>query len=173
MEAKRITIGVDPGKHGAIVAILETRTQTVHTNVMPLVGTKRPTVDLTEVYAILSGYQELASGDKTPIHCYVEKQQPLPPKMGGGAANYARGYNLGLLEGVLVAISMSYTIVSPRRWQADMLADVEGTDTKARAVRVARRLFPSLDLRRSELAKKPDSGVVDALLIAEWGRRKS
>jgi hypothetical protein len=171
MHAKRITLGVDPGKHGAFVAILETPTPTVHTNIMPLVGTKRPTVDLTEVYAILSGYQELA--DPGRIHCYVEKQQPLPPKMGGGAANYARGYNLGLLEGVLVAISMPYTIVSPRRWQADMLADVEGTDTKARAVRVARRLFPSLDLRRSELAKKPDSGVVDALLIAEWGRRKS
>jgi hypothetical protein len=165
-------VGIDPGKGGALVALLEYTDglpPVVIRHSMPLIGTKRPTVDLVELYAILTGYQELRA---PRIHCYVEKQQPLPPTHGGTAANFARGYNMGILEGILVAISMPYTVVAPRRWQTAMLADVEGTDTKARALRAVRRLYPKQDLRRSELAKKPDSGVVDALLIADWGRRQ-
>ena len=171
MNPEKVTLGIDPGKTGAIVSIVEQFgfPKIIRAHPMPVLGTKRPVYDLAEIYAIITGYQEM---QPESLKVYVEKQQPLPPKMGGGAANFGRGYVLGLLEGILVSVSVRHVLVSPRRWQSVLLADVPGDNTKVRAAIVARRLFPHVDLRRSERAKKPDSGIVDALLIAEWGRRQ-
>ena len=175
MEPRKVTVGIDPGKLGAIVGIVEdpppAGPKTGHPDIvvphaMPTLGSVRPVYDILEIYAIVTGYQEMRPG---ALKVYIEKQQPLPPKMGGGAANFGRGYCMGLLEGLLVAMAVRYELVSPRRWQRDMLADVAGDNTKVRADVVARRLFPRVELPRS--ARKR-SGIVDALLIAEWGRRQ-
>lgn len=174
MTPRRVTVGIDPGKGGALVALTDQGAQPpfIIRNVMPVIGTKRPEYDLVELLAVLTGYQEL-TGEGGSLSVYVERQQPMPAAMGGGAANYGRGYALGILEGLMVALGLRYEVVSPRRWQRDMLADIPGDDTKARAEIAARRLFPRADLTRSERARKADKGIVDALLIAEWGRRRS
>lgn len=54
-----------------------------------------------------------------------------------------------------------------------MLAGANGTDTGQRSIVVAQRLFPGQTLLRSPRAKKPSDGMADALLIAEWGRRRA
>ena len=47
-----------------------------------------------------------------------------------------------------------------------MLADVEGTDTKGRAILAASRLWPEMDFSR-----KKDHNRASALLMGEYGRR--
>lgn len=44
-------------------------------------------------------------------------------------------------------------------------------DTKAMSILAAHRLFPGVSLLRTDKCKKPDDGMSDALLIAEYGRR--
>jgi len=174
MLATRVTVGIDPGKGGAVVGICEVFHQSIPTiirNLMPVLGTKRPEYDLSELAAIFSGYEEMVDG-KGELRFYIERQQAMPAKMGGGAANYGRGYAMGVLEGALSALVLRYEVVGARRWQKDMLADIPGDNTKVRAEIAARRIFPHVDLKRTDRARKADSGVVDALLIAEWGRRR-
>jgi hypothetical protein len=71
-----------------------------------------------------------------------------------------------------------HEITSPRTWQKEFwtvpkMAAGQKFDTKAAALAVVRKLWPTLDLRASERCSVPHDGIVDALLIAEYGRRKN
>jgi len=50
---------------------------------------------------------------------------------------------------------------------------VKRIDTKATSINAARRLFPEVDLRKSERSKKPDDNKVDSMLMAEYARRRN
>ena len=45
--------------------------------------------------------------------------------------------------------------------------------TKNTSINAAKRLFPSLDLRKSTKCKNIDDNKVDALLMSEYARRKN
>lgn len=86
-------------------------------------------------------------------------------------------FKFGRVYGALQAMCAAHQIpvleVTPQRWQAEMLEGIPGIqktsgkkDTKKMAQLAAQKLFPSLTI-----PKKHD-GLIDALLIAEWGRRK-
>jgi len=163
-------VGIDPGKSGAFAAL---RTDLgdilpAHVSPLPLVHSPkgRDEYNLRGIYALL-----VLGG-----HVFIERQQPIPAQVVGGAGgaitNYSLGYVQGVLEGQCAALSLPYELVTPRRWQAEMLDGIAGEDTKQRAVIAAQRLFPHVSLLRTERSRKLDSGFADALLIAEWGRRK-
>lgn len=112
----------------------------------------------------------------------VEVPGPMPPRfrvkgggthVGGSIASHARG----VAEGwgwMLIGIGWPRQLVRgvrPQTWHKELLADVAGDDTGERAIAVVRRRWPSLDLRRTERCSTPDLGRVDALLLAEYGRR--
>lgn len=102
------------------------------------------------------------------------------------------GWIKGFLTGLLVAHKIPYTLVQPKEWQkeiwtnADMVVshkrvtrkdgkeiNRKETDTKATSINAALRLFPSVDFRKSGRCRKIDDNKVDALLMAEYGRRKN
>lgn len=101
------------------------------------------------------------------------------------------GYIKGMLVGFLVAHHIPYTLVQPKEWQTDMWTNADKTmrkkskikdgkntsrlmvDTKATSIKAAQRLFPNVDLRRNERCKTIDDNKADALLMAEYGRRKN
>lgn len=102
------------------------------------------------------------------------------------------GFIKGFLLGLLVAHKIPYTLIQPKEWQqeiwtnADMVVNVKKvkqkngkevnrkeTDTKATSTNAALRLFPSVDFRKNERCKKPDDNKIDALLMAEYARRKN
>lgn len=102
------------------------------------------------------------------------------------------GFIKGFLIGLLVAHKIPYTLVQPKEWQgeiwtnADMVVNTKKitrkdgkeinrkeTDTKATSINAAQRLFPSIDFRKNERCKKIDDNKVDALLMAEYARRKN
>lgn len=93
-------------------------------------------------------------------------------------SNWNFGRTVGILEALLAANGIEYTKIQPKKWQKQMWDGVDvikkengSTDTKATSMLAAKKLFPSIDLRKSERAKKPDHNKVDALLIAEYCRR--
>jgi len=161
LERQVILAGVDPGKSGAIVRFGGDYSPFVH--MMPVItGAKRDEFDAPLIVKMLDGCS----------HVFVEKLQPMPLKAGGSIANFNRGFCNGLFIGLLTALSIPFTMVRPQEWQKEMLAGIPGEDTKQRSVMAAQRLFPTVSLLPTPRCKKPSDGIADALLIAEWGRRR-
>lgn len=98
----------------------------------------------------------------------------------------------GFLTGLLVAHKIPYTLVQPKEWQGEIWTNADmvvshkkvkckngkeinrkETNTKATSINAAQRLFPSVDFRRNERCRKIDDNKVDALLMAEYARRKN
>lgn len=94
----------------------------------------------------------------------LEKAQAMPGQGVRSTGTTMRG--AGLWEGICAGLGLPYQVVHPRTWQRVMLRDVPGTDTKARSVLQASRLWPDLSLVR-----KKDHNRADAALLAEYGRR--
>lgn len=102
------------------------------------------------------------------------------------------GYIKGMLVGLLIAHHIPYTLVQPKEWQQEIWTNADKTyvtkraklkdgressrrmvDTKATSINAALRLFPTVDFRRNENCRKVDDNKVDALLMAEYARRKN
>ncbi len=120
----------------------------------------------------------------------IEDVHALYGSSAEGTFNF--GYIKGFLVGLLVAHKIPYTLVQPKEWQsgiwtnADMVvahkkvARKDGkeitrkeTDAKATSINAAQRLFPTVDFRKNERCSRIDDNKVDALLMAEYGRRKN
>lgn len=171
-------LGVDPGKLGAL-AFLGDEGQPLGVYPMPVVPSVkgRDEYDERALGNAIAGRGQFAVA---PLVVY-EALQPLPPKMGGGVANFQRGLAVGLLRGVCAGLGVSSMAIRPQEWQREMLAGTSGDDTKQRAIVAAGRLFPGVCLvclsvgglhephgRRT----KARDGAADALLLAEYARRR-
>lgn len=157
--------GIDPGKSGAL-AIIDSEGRSVLARVpMPVIkGGRRDEYDIARIRTILLTWRD------AQLFVTLEKLQPMPRAQGGGITNFLRGASLGFAW-MLTALEIPHHLVSPQTWQKRMLEGTPGDDTKQRAIIAAQRLFPGLDLRRTEKSIKPDDGIADALLLAEYGRR--
>ena len=168
-------VGVDPGVKGGIAFLLG---EVSSVRPMPTHRPKkggRETYDVQEIAMLLRG---VCGGG---IMAVLERLAPMPPFLarGGGAlagaggsiANYHRGLGRGLFEGILTALGIPYHLVGPREWQDEMLP-LRGGDTKARSIARARELFPDVSLYPTARSRKASDGLADALLLAEFGRRR-
>ena len=79
-------VGVDPGLRGAICWFGPGAMAMVGIEPMPTAGGK------LDVGALVGLFRQTAYPEWV---VYIERPQPLPPKMGGVQANFARGYQLG------------------------------------------------------------------------------
>ncbi len=149
--------GVDPGKNGGLVLL--------HT----LPGDFAPDVE-AYVMPVIQEFAAIMLSNKK-AHVFIEKAQSFPGGGVSGMFNY--GQHFGELLGVLWAYDIPHTLVPPRTWSKVLHAGTAGTDTKKRSVEAAQRLYPNVRLSAGgERAKRPHLGIVEALLIAEFGRRQ-
>ena len=159
-------LGVDPGKQGAIAAV-SPDSQVAMTHPTPLVTAARggrEEFDLASIVRLLRGLGP-------EVFVTVERSQPIPPTVkAGGNAQFARGVARGW-EWMLAALGLPYQLVAPQAWQKAMHLGTAGEDTKQRSIVAAQRLFPLVDLRRSERCRVAHDGIAEALLLAEYGRR--
>ncbi len=100
-----------------------------------------------------------------PNHVFIELVQSFPGE--ASRASLAYGKHFGLWRGMIVALEIPYTIVSPNKWKRAM--DV--TSDKATSITMAQRLFPDVNLLPTQRCRKKSDGMAEALLIAEYGRR--
>lgn len=143
--------GIDPGKRGAIVLL------------SPNACMKFLLENMT--YVMFKKIMEEAK----PDHIYLEKAQVMGGENARAMFSYGTGY--GKLIGWIDSLFIPYTLVAPVTWTTVMHKGCTGIDPKKKSLQAAQRLFPLIDLRATERCKNAHDGFVDALLIAEYGRR--
>lgn len=79
------------------------------------------------------------------------------------------GKNAGYIEGVLTALGIPYQLVPPAKWKKEF--SLIGKDKQA-SIMTCHKLFPKLDLRRTERCKTDSDGKAEATLLMEYARRK-
>lgn len=146
-----IICGIDPGQKGGL-AFLDLINETV--NILPL-------PEITLLIDHLEVYE--------PLIVYLEKAQTMPKQGISSAFNY--GDHFGQIQGVLITKMIPYVLVPPGVWTRSIHQGCTGTSAKDKSLQAARRLFPTANFLPTGKCRKPHDGMVDALLIAEYGRR--
>lgn len=150
-----IYIGVDPGKNGgyAVISKSETR-QAVFAY---------PWDD--DLFAM--DMASLMQFKEHGIVAAVEKVGAMPGQ--GVTSMFHFGRSAGYIEGVLAALGIPFQLVPPAKWKKEF--SLIGKD-KGVSIVTCRRLFPELDLKRTEKCRTDSDGMAEAALIAEYARRK-
>jgi hypothetical protein len=161
-------IGIDIGKKGSIVVIDENGSELAR-HKMPMI---KDAVDWHELNAILEpyeGFNGMVVYEKLGVIFGSSKKTA-----------FSMGEQYGSVRMCCVANSIRYTEVLAKKWQEEIFQGQEKifvagsktkVDTKAMALVAVKRLFPTTNLVFPG-AQKPHDGFVDALLMAEYARRK-
>lgn len=150
---KQIYIGIDPGKSGGI-ACIDTESGICYTEPY----SDKALIDLCR--------DESYSGNTERIICCLEKVGAMPGQ--GVTSMFNFGASYGYIKGVLEAFRIPYQEIPPQRWKKEFGLNSD----KATSVEVCRKLFPDVNLLATECSKKPHDGMAEALLMAEYARRK-
>ena len=153
---KRIYIGIDPGINGGI-AILENR-EVVLAFKPP---TKKVLVNKKEKKEIDFDLVCQEFEAFTDSVCYIEKSQPMSKQGVTSMFNYGVGY--GSYKGILTALKIPFQEIRPQTWKKEF----DLTSDKSLSILTAECLFPKIKF------KKTHDGIAEALLIAEYARRKN
>ena len=151
LKPERFIIGIDPGISGAI-AVLDTDGALMAHSAMPTYQPAKATrVNPAALSAFLAPY--------TNGHAILEQVGAMPGQ--GVASMFSFGHSAGVIEGVLAALGISYELVTPQCWKKYYRLNGKPKDA-GRAL--AQRFYPS-----APLARKKDTGLADALLLARFG----
>ena len=80
--------------------------------------------------------------------------------------NFGKGF--GWVLGLLDAYRLSYELITPQKWKREFGV----TSDKNTSIAVCKRLFPTVSLLPTERCRKDNDGMAEALLMAEYARRK-
>tara|TARA_R110000751_G_scaffold264535_1_gene363599 strand:+ start:541 stop:993 length:453 start_codon:yes stop_codon:yes gene_type:complete len=140
---------IDPGKTGAIALLYQDGS--LYVEDMPIF-TKE-----INGYAIAQIFREFP-----PRHVYTESINSFG--MGRQSSfNFGQGY--GVLIGVMSAMKIPYTKVSPAKWKRDLGLSKDKNEARA----MATRLYPK---RAEKFKRKKDDGRAEAVLIAHWAKQR-
>lgn len=142
-----IYIGIDPGKDGALAQIGPEGIAVVPYD--------------PETYAHILTLAGSANGC---VAC-LEHVGAMPGQ--GVTSMFSFGENFGFIQGLLTACGVPYQLVRPQRWKKEF-----GISGKNESIAVCKRLFPEVSLRRNARCKNDHDGMAEALLMAEYARRK-
>ena len=143
-----IIIGLDPGASGGMAVLGDCEVTTL----------KFDTMTPREIYDELWDLSLLG----LPVKAYLEKVHGMP----GCRGQFEFGVKYGWLQMALIAARIPFELVPPQTWQRGVgMAGLKGekADRKRQLKARAQELFPSIKVTLSD---------ADALLIAEYGRRK-
>lgn len=141
-------IGIDPGKKGALAVIREDGTVDIF-----------PYNERVYVEQLFK-----ASAEKSV--CCLEHVGAMPGQ--GVTSMFSFGANFGFIQGALTAFNIPYELVRPQKWKKEFSI----TSDKNTSVEVCKRLFPGVVLLPTSRCTKESDGMAEALLMAEYARRK-
>jgi hypothetical protein len=164
-------LGIDPGNSGGF-ALINKDGDISGLWVMPRIGSKMDYDRTAKLIKSISGYCEL-NGEKLLIG--IEKPCAfLPGKIHSNFPMLNYGTGFGVLIGAIAVLEIPYLLIHPKTWQKEIWTGSDKRkDPKKKSLEISRRLFPKADLRATARCKKPHDGLIDALLIAEYCRRKN
>lgn len=142
-------IGIDPGKSGALAILFDDGQVETHA------------FDAGVYTHTLKAVRGCES-----VICCVEKVGAMPGQ--GVVSMFNFGHNLGFIEGLLRAYGIPYQLVPPQTWKKEFSL----TSDKAKSIEVCQKLFPNANLLATARSRKPSDGIAEALLMAEYARRR-
>lgn len=145
-----VRIGIDPGKKGGYAVLIDGecwRAEAWNDD------------DFTECMRQVSQMTTVA-------RAVVEKVGAMPGQ--GVTSMFSFGKSAGFIEGVLKAFDIPYQLIPPSVWKKEFSL----THDKSQSIAVCKRLFPSVSLLPTDRCKKESDGIGEALLMAEYARRK-
>ena len=151
-------IGIDPGKTGAIAAIYSDQTIWLTDCPTIKVGKNKTELDFRGMVSTLKQH-------KNNSYAVIEKVSAMPGQ--GVTSMFSFGKNFGAWQGILASLDIPFELVTPQAWKKVMMAGQPKEKDAARLV--ASQMFPQAS---EELKRKKDIGRADALLMAEYIRRK-
>jgi hypothetical protein len=154
-------LGIDPGRQGFFVFLYDGRVSDWH--VMPTIYGE---IQFDHLFESLLQFSRECNGFD---HVFLERAVPMA--MGSKHAfNYGREFSM--LEIAVAALKVPVTYVEPSKWTKEMHAGIDSNyNAKTKSRMAVERLFPDLEAPTKKTGK-PHDGFLDALLIAEYGRRQ-
>lgn len=181
-----IFVGIDPGKKGGFAVLDHPESRDcdkvyINLTVKPTpiipgktkkildgLATKKLSKDEYDVEGMVNLVKEVTM----KATFFIEHQHNLPKHIArGGYTEFSIGYGYGLWIGILEALSCRYQTVRARDWHTTIFGQDGVPDTKKASVDAACKLWFKAIFMRTPRSRKPDHGLTDAALIAEYGRR--
>jgi len=164
-----VFMGIDPGLDGALVVI--SGTKIVASRVVPIIApfttkkskTKKRDYNLRGMVEIVNNIKK----EYTIALTVLEKGRAMPGQ--GVTSMFRFGMGCGIWIGILSALNIPFIEVVPSVWHKTICAGISG-DAKIKAYHVASNRFPNNDFTKSNRARTPHSGKVDATCIALYAK---
>ena len=155
-------VGIDNGISGALVA-LSPHSQIVSMLPMPILKARKGNeVDVATVWHWLDNLCR----DKLTVVI----EEPGGSKSAKAATSMAGSFHA--LRTICVLKDIRWHRITPQIWQKEILPGCKAGDTKPRALAQVRQLWPDESFVPTG-CRVPNDGMIDAALIAEYGRRKN
>jgi len=160
-----IYIGIDNGLTGGLVALSD------HPGVAPIATMRMPLQGKGKGNEVGSWHiwQWLSCWRPSDFTVLLETPGKHSP---GVNALCSMWDSYGSVRSLLETRELRHFRIAPQTWQKEMLGSCPKGETKKFALAVATRLWPSETWLATSRSSKPHEGLVDAALIAEYGRRK-
>ena len=149
MDEKLVFCGFDPGRDGAAAFLW---------------GDERLVIPFDRDAYVTALKSFIDKGFK--VSATVEHVGAMPGQ--GCVSTFNFGVSFGWLQGMLESLGIPYELVRPQRWKKEFGC----TSDKNTSIEVAKRLFPGVDLRRTERCRNDHDGKAEALLLAAFGKRR-
>lgn len=159
-----IIVGIDPGLDGAIASLNGTTLIAVDDTPTFSAGNAKRALDAHGMRELLKRH----CGEAYPheVLVAIESQTAMPKQ--GVASTFKTGRGFGLWEGLVIGLGMQLQLAIPKMWKAEILVGFNAKD-KASSRIVCQNLFPDA---ATEIERVKDHGRAEAILIAEYARRK-
>jgi len=183
----KVYIGIDNGISGAIAVVAEDRNSAF---VLPIpiichsaikrkrdkeTGKMVNSVKKSNSYDApsLANLFRLLIRDYDIRGVYLEQAQVMQRDGKVSAGKAMVGF--GIMQGVLAALGVSYSLVAPQTWQSRLIKGVIGVDTKERSFKVAKTIYPFMHDSLARVNRNGrteiNDGACDAILLAELALR--
>jgi len=159
-----IYIGIDNGISGGSCAISASHGKIIGFDKMPV--KKSRSANEVDVRAFHLWVTEITGGNLSNAIYILE--EPGGSKSAKAAKSMAGSFHS--LRGFFETKFLRWERITPQQWQKTMLPGCKSGETKKRAFSKASELWPEEDFVLKG-CRTPHDGIIDAALIAEYGRR--
>lgn len=163
---RKVWVGIDPGLSGAVGAVYQNRFAEAWST--PSINVKKGKGKGAKKHPDLAGMADLLRPflklQRQGWEVLVTLEESSPNPQDGKVGHHKVGIGYGIWLGILTALRLPYQTVRPGVWRPQM---VGAKTDKNMSRKVCQQLFPRLKL---PLVK--DADKAEAVMLAEWGRRR-
>ena len=151
-----IYIGIDPGKKGGYAMIVDD-----------------PKSSYVKAYpwddaAFAEEMRGIGLKLENPRGCVVAAVEQVNAMPGQGVTSmFSFGKSYGYILGVLTALNIPFQTVRPHEWKKAFGLN----SSKTKSIEVCHRLFPEIDLKRTDRCRTESDGIAEAALITLYAKR--